>query len=168
MASDNQGQKVVQFLANLQPGKLGPELFHAFARLTVMPIYEVVPVRHNADSGIEILVLERPASDPVWGGLLHTPGTVIRADAQAGSFTSAQERIQKELGGVAFKQDPVFVNIHFHQVKRGRELALVHWVTLMDTPKIGKWVSANNLPPSLVDTQRDFIASAVQNFSQFG
>lgn len=156
--------QAVQYLQTLRPGDLPPAIFHAIAALTVTPIYEVVPVRRNAQNVVEVLLLERPATDPVWGGMLHTPGTVIRANDDEGELTSASERIRAELGGAEFRSQPVFVEQRFHQVKRGRELALVYWAELRDDVRVGQWYSAESLPTLLVETQRGFIQSAVHHY----
>lgn len=158
-------QEVLSRLQSLSPGQLPSDIFHAVAAITVTPIYEVVPVRWNGQE-VEVLLLQREASDPVWGGLWHTPGTVIRANDVEGSFLSAQERIRAELGGATFRHEPTFVRMQFHQVRRGRELALIHWVELDGQPTQGHWVFAKALPETVVDTQRDFIAAAVENFRQ--
>jgi hypothetical protein len=159
-------QVAVSFLRSLVPGQLPSKVFHAVAGVTVTPIYEVVPVRRTTTNDVEVLLLERPADDPVWGGQLHTPGTVIRANDESGSFHSAVERIRRELNGAAFDRDPVYVETRFHQVLRGRELALIHWATMVTDPGIGTWVPVVALPDRLVDSQREFILVAAQHFIQ--
>ncbi|MBI5466905.1 MAG: hypothetical protein HY975_01670 [Candidatus Kerfeldbacteria bacterium] len=159
--------RVVEFLHKLEPGKLPFNVFHAVAGITVTPIIEVVPLRrHNGT--IEVLLFTREASDPVWGGLLHTPGTVVRASDRQGSFADAFDRILKgEMAGVSVIGQPTFVETRFHQVKRGRELAMVYWVTVAEAGHgRGSWYQVEALPATIVDTQREFIATAAAHFQQ--
>ena len=53
----------------------------------------MVPLRLNISGNIEVLLTKREASDPVWGGMLHTPGTVMRASDQKPNNEDALSRI---------------------------------------------------------------------------
>ncbi len=80
-------------LARLDPGRLPLDIFIEVARLTVTPIIEVVPLRKNKDGKTEVLLTERDASDSIWAGMLHTPGTVIRANDSDSNNLDAFQRI---------------------------------------------------------------------------
>lgn len=164
MESQQEIKRLVETLQQLTPGSLPLPVFIEVARLTVTPILEVVPLRLH-DGTIEVLLLERENTDPVWGGQLHTPGTVIRASDTPGDLHDAFERITHgELGGCAFTGTPTYVETVFHQVKRGRELAMIHWIEVTGEVSVGKWYPVGGLPATIVSTQIPFIHSAVKSF----
>lgn len=159
--------QVIDFLRGLKPGQLPPELFYTIASLTVTPILEIVPLRRAANGTVEVLLFKREASDPIWGGLLHTPGTVIRASDQPGTFNDAFRRLLSgEMAGINTGNQPQFVETIFHQVKRGRELAMIYWVSVAgEATGSGTWYPLTGLPDQLVDSQRSFIERAANDFT---
>ena len=84
-----------RLLRELEPGQLPLDIFLEVAKLTVTPILEVVPLRLKSDK-VQVLLFEREKSDPIWGGKLHTPGTIIRASDRGGNLEDAFKRV---LGG---------------------------------------------------------------------
>lgn len=164
--TENEIKIVTEILKKLEPGLLPFPIFLEIARLYVSCIVEVVPLYDN-NGKIQVLLQEREMSDPVWGGKLHTPGTVLRANDKAESFESAFDRIlNKELQGVSVVGQPVFVETIFHQVLRGRELALIFYVELEsnDVSHLGKLYDVKKIPKEIVDTQIAFINDAVNKF----
>lgn len=156
--------KAVDVLSRLQPGKIPLDIFIQIARLTVLPIVEVVPVRMGADGKPQVLLTERDASDPIWGGMLHTPGTVLRpSDAEEGNAGAFGRILKDELDGVEVGE-PVLVESIFHKVKRGVEQAQVYYVEVYGEPTNGQFYGADSLPMNVVDTQFDFIRNAVASF----
>ncbi|MFZ2188798.1 MAG: hypothetical protein WAV73_04515 [Candidatus Moraniibacteriota bacterium] len=156
---------VVEILKKLEPGVLPFELFHQFARLYVTPIIEIVPLKKREDGKITTILLERDKDDPVWPGMLHTPGTVARASDKEGDFSDAFGRILKgELGNLDLVHGPEFVAYEFHQVQRGRELALIFFVEYFGVPINGKEFEVGKLPENIVVTQLKFIKKAVDAF----
>ncbi|EKE20015.1 MAG: hypothetical protein ACD_8C00067G0021 [uncultured bacterium] len=161
-------QSVTEILKKLEPGLLPLPIFLEFARLYVSCIIEVVPF-YNDNGNIQVLLQEREAEDPIWGGKLHTAGTVVRANDKEGSFESAFDRIlNKELQGISVKTEPVFIRPIFHQVARGRELALIFYVELAtsEVSHLGKLYDVDKLPSEIVETQIEFIKDAVNNFAK--
>lgn len=155
--------QVVETLKKLEPGYLPVEIFYQFARLYVTPIIELVPIRKDNKEGLKLLTLQRPANDPHWPGMLHTPGTVLRAND--GSINDALQRIQKkELGNINFVQDPTLVDYDFHTVNRGKEIALVFYAEYNEIPTNGLEINAKDLPENLVDTQINFINKAISKY----
>jgi len=156
--------KAVEVLSRLQPGKIPLEIFIEIARLTVLPIIEVVPVRLGTDGKPQVLLTERDASDPIWGGMLHTPGTVLRpSDAGEGNTGAFGRILNDELNGVKVGE-PVLVDSIFHKVKRGVEQAQVYYGEVYGEPTKGQFYDADSLPANVVDTQLDFIRNAVALF----
>ncbi len=160
--SDTEIQQVVASLAKCQRGQLPLPIFIAIAQLTVSPILEMVPVRMTSDSIVQVLLVQREATDPIWPNALHVPGTVIRSSDQEGSFDDALNRILKgELAGTTTTDQPQFVELIFHEVKRGRELSQIYYVELAGEPKTGTFYNANELPSSVPESQLTFIGNAV-------
>ena len=158
----------VDILKKLEPGFLPFEIFHQVARLYVTPIIEIVLLRKNEKGEICTIVLQREEDDPVWPGKVHTPGTVLRATDAEGDFADAFSRIiKKELGNLEIEFGPEFVSYEFHQVGRGREIALVFFVVYSGEAKCGTEVKVDALPDNIVDTQLKFIKKAVDAFQSY-
>lgn len=156
---------VVSILKKLNPGLLPKDIFQEVTRLWVTSIVEVVPLRQGKNGQVEILLLSRPNDDPNWPGMLHTPGTVLRATDVEGGINSAFERIFSDEIGITTSNNPIFVKTIFHKVNRGAELASIYYINIgTDQPTNGKWYNENNLPNNLVDTQFDFIEFAINEF----
>ncbi len=154
--------QVVNILSKLEPGYLPQEIFYQFTRLYVTPIIELVPIRKTDTGEIRVLTIEREADDPHWPGLIHTPGTVLRANDE--SVENALNRIQnKELKGMMFEIKPIFVHYDFHRVNRGMELALVYVTEYSKSIEGSVEVDPANFPENLVDTQINFIQKAIEH-----
>lgn len=160
--------QTAHLLAKLQPGFLPYPIFEQIARLVALPIVEFVPLRKH-EGNIEVLLIARPDDDPLWPGLLHTPGTVIRAtDLNEGKQENwpAFERILKdELEGTKVSS-PHYVGSIFHESKRGAEQAQLYWVEVQGEPKVGRFYPVDKLPPSLIDSQVTFIKEATKHYQQ--
>jgi hypothetical protein len=158
-------QTVTQLLAKLEPGFLPFEIFHAITRLVATPIIEVVPLRHNTDGGVDILLLRRDNNDPVWPNKLHIPGTVVRASDSNKNFDEAFERILSgELNGVTADR-PTFVKNLIHHSGRGMEVSQIYWIEIVGQPSTGQFYNVKELPADLVESQMDFIPAAIQHFN---
>lgn len=157
----------VNLLKQLSPGFLPYSIFEQVARLVALPIVEFIPLR-SCGGQTEVLLIARPDEDPLWPGMLHTPGTVIRATDAGDAQTNWQafERIMHdELRGVSINK-PHYVGSLFHSSKRGAEQAQLYWVEVVAETKIGRFYRASDLPAELMDSQRAFILEAVRNFDQ--
>lgn len=162
--SDISQSQVVEYLKSLKPGVLPLELFIEFTRLVTTPVVEIVPLRLNSQGQVEVLMTVREASDPIWGGLYHTTGTVIRSTDTPGSFADAFNRLRNgELKGTQ-TTEPVFVTSILRKVKRGTEVAMVHWVEVIGKPTVGEFFTVENLPENIVDTQKPLIEIATKAF----
>jgi hypothetical protein len=156
-------QKLVSYLKQLEPGFLPYDIFVQIARLVTLSIIEFVPLR-SSDGDVEVLLLERPERDEFWPGEVHVPGTVVRPTDSTGKIYKAFERIhQDELRGTELS-DYHFVGNILHRSKRGMEHAQVFWVEVTGEPKIGKFHPADKLPSNLIESQRSFIEQAVRSY----
>lgn len=160
---NNDETQLVELLNKLEPGFLPYEVFMAIARLVALPIIEIIPLMRGDDGSLNVLLLERHKDKDLWAGMVHTPGTVIRA---GDSEETAFERITNdELNGTRVSQ-PVFVENIIHKSKRGYEVARVFYVEILDEPKIGKLYNVNDLPENIIPEQKKFIALAVKKLQE--
>lgn len=156
--------KAADILSSLQPGVLPFRIFRELARLSVMPIIEVVPLRLNSSNKIEILLLKRESDDPIWPSQLHVPGTVIRASDSSGTYHDAFSRIlEKELGGIQ-TSEPVFVRNLLHHSGRGMESSQIYWIEVNGEPTSGMFYDTDSLPNTIVNSQLDFIPDVIASF----
>jgi hypothetical protein len=154
--------EIARELSRFDPGQLPLPIFLQIARLTVTPVIEVVPIKKRRDESISVLLTKRSEDDPVWPGMWHTPGTIIRAfDA---SITDGMNRLLATELANRNAGPPQYVGHMLHQVLRGVELALVHWVEVEDNIEVGTFFDIDQLPCDLVGSQRPFIFLAVDAY----
>lgn len=157
--------KTVEFLSKFEPGFLPYPVFEQIARLVALPIIEFIPLRQH-NKGVEVLLIRRPDSDPLWPNELHTPGTVIRATDSVveGEKWSAFERILREEMNDTLVGDPHYVGSIMHKSKRGTEQAQVYWLEVLGEAMAGKFYPIDNLPKQFMDSQRNFVAQAAKSY----
>jgi len=154
----------VRIIRKAGKGRLPYEMFVAIAGKTVTPIVEVVPLRRNAEGRTEILLTRRDDDDSIWAGMLHIPGTVVRASDSDPSNADAFRRIiDGELGGVSVSE-PVPALSLLHASERGMEQSQVFWAEVSGDPVTGGFYPADDLPKNIVPSQLDFIPAAVHNY----
>ena len=161
-------KQVAILLSRLQPGFLPYPIFEQIARIVALPIIEFIPLRFNPDRQVEVLLLRRSDEDPLFAGLMHTPGTVVRADdetkGEMHAHTAFERLLNDELGGVSVSA-PEYVGSIFHSSIRGVEQAQLFWVEVLEQdPAIGEFWPVDSLPSSLIDSQRDFIIRSAKHF----
>jgi hypothetical protein len=160
--------KTARLLRKFEPGFLPYDIFIEVARLVALPILEIIPLRLNGDV-IEVLVLERPENDMHFAGMLHTPGTVIRAtDVHGGAnvktWAPLSRIIDEELMGT--KLGPLhYVGSILHKNQRGAEQAQLYWTEIVGDPKVGKFWPVDALPDTIIGSQKTFIRQAVKSFT---
>ncbi len=164
--SEQEISQAAAVLNRLQPGFLPQELFMAVTRLCAVPILELVPLRRN-NGKTEVLLLQRPADDPIWPSQLHTPGTFILSTDIGEGLTKPLTRLYDKELGIKPSIQPVFVDTILHKQARGTEFAAVHYIDLTGVSvPAGSWHTADVLPESIITTQRGFIAEAVKLFEK--
>ena len=166
MTTNKEITEAARILSGLEPGFLPFPIFEQVARLSTLPIVEIVPLRQNARGEVEVLLLPRHAVDDlaIFKDNLHTPGVVVRPSDTSGSFEDAFRRIlQDELQGLACSE-PTYVTHILHNSGRGLEAAQIYWVEVLEEPIVGAFYTADELPASTMQSQFDFIPTAVAHY----
>lgn len=162
-------QQAVQTLNKLERGFLPFELFLSVADKVVMPALELVPVRQNGDR-LEVLLTQRPASDPHWPEYWHLTGTIIRASDQEGiEFSSAKARVlQDELHGTVTPVGAIyFLYATFMDIARGRELDHVYYfeTNASDSDvQEGVFFDVESLPEKTMQHHKRFAVDIARDF----
>lgn len=154
----------VAILQRLKPGFLPFPIFNEVARLTVLPIVDIVPIRR--ENGVtQVLLTQREEDDPFWPGMWHNPGTVVRA-TDSGDYTDAFARvIESELG--IEKPAVIKYAAHlFHHTNRGAESSRIYWAELPEQPRHGKYFSIDNLPKDVIQSHLAVLEAAVKAYSR--
>lgn len=153
-----------QTLARLPASFLPYEIFVQIARLAVMSILEVVPLRIYRGH-VQVLMIKRPADDKFWANLWHTPGSVVRPDDGDGAFTGTFARIHRdELASVPLADGPHYVHSELRTSNRGVENARIFYVEVVGEPPVGTFYDIDHLPDDMITSQRGFINLAAQQF----
>ena len=160
--------QTADLLGKLEPGFLPLPIFEQVARLVALPVLELVPFRWHGDA-VEVLLIQRSSDDPLWPGMWHTPGTVVRAtdlysndDKDWAPFSRLMRDELKEtpIG------KPHFVASLLHQSKRGVEQAQVYWAEVLGEHNTGQFFPLTDLPDNLIASQRKFIEEATASFER--
>lgn len=159
---NNTIQEAARLLSELEPGYIPEPLFSEMSRLVVRPAIELVPFKKGEDGSIKVLMIKRPPEDPFWPNELHVPGTVLLPS----------DTIEEAFGRLSKKEvkspleNPKFVDFVLHQTRRGKELALVHWVEIDEEPQEGRFYDVSNLPEETIEHHRTVIETALKDYLQ--
>ncbi len=162
----------VEILGRWDGGPISDPLFTVLAGMLPQPVVEMVILRANQETGaIEVLLIERPEGDPVWPGMIHTPGTALRwADFNhtQGVLAAAFERL-RGLGGESGLDfsEPQFVKVIHRMVRRGPEVAQIFWAWVYGDPVLAagaRWVHVRELDSldNLIEHHHEHIRLAVE------
>ena len=165
--TDDEIQQTADLLKRFEPGFLPYPVFEQVARIVALPIVELIPLRRSGQ-GIEVLLIARPDDDALWPGLLHTPGTVVRATdfgLDRELWPPFSRIIHDELQSTELSA-PEYVGSTLNRSKRGVEQSQLYWVEVLGAPKVGKFYQIDNLPESLINSQVNFIHEAARNFAE--
>lgn len=164
-------QKTAELLKQLPAGFVPYPIFEQIARIAVLPILEIIPLRKTTDGKIEVLLIERDQDDALWPGALHTPGTVIRAtdvhkEGEAQNWQALERVLKDELHGTEVGP-PQYVGSLLHESKRGVEQAQLYFVEVVGEPQVGSFYDATALPEKLIESQTQFITLAAEKFASY-
>ena len=154
-----------ELLSRFEQGYLPEPVFFELSRLMVVPVVELVPLRMSDKGDVEVLLIDRGDDDPYWPGTVHVPGTVFMASDRPGSLQDVFGRLlHGELHGVNIAHPPKHVKTLFHETRRGKQLANVFWVELLETPAAGNFYNVAALPENVMDHHLHFIGDAAEAF----
>jgi hypothetical protein len=159
--TDEEIVSLCRLLAKCQPGELPIEIFNEIARLTVSLAIEFIPLRYNGQQ-IEVLLIPRPTGDPIWPGMVHTPGTILRPTDT--SFEDAFNRLFNDELGIADKPNLLFNGFNLGTGLRGSTLSLEYIINLNQPPRNGTYYPYSNLPNNFIAEQKGLVDRAVKRF----
>lgn len=164
MDSKDDYQDLCRQLNQLTPGFLPRSVFHSIARIMVTTTFVVVPLLRRDDRTL-VLLDRRSADDLYYPSMLNIPGTVVRASDE--NMAAVFKRlVALEMSDAVIRQGPVFVGNVFDQIVRGKEISLIHWVELEDSPELESLFDVEVLPADVVPTDRARIDMAVDHFRE--
>lgn len=163
--SSDEERSLVALLSKLKPGFLPYPIFKELARIMVLPIIELVPLRTGTNGNVEVLLLPRKHDDEFWPDHVHTPGAVLLNTDIDGEVGSVLERIRmEELNGSQISA-PEFVTWFLQKSRRGAEFAQVYFAEVVNS-NTGAFYDVNKLPNNLIPSQHVFIQDAVAKFKK--
>jgi len=150
-------------LNRYEPGFLPEPLFVSIARLAVLTAIEFIPLRRTTDGTIQVLLFERPDTDPVWPGMLHTPGTVVRPSDV--TLEDGFERLFKDELGNQQSNAPVYIGTDLIHHKRGSTVTLEYLLQVDQSLGGGQFYDVENIPNRFIPEQRSMVKRAVERFA---
>ena len=109
-----------------------------------------------------MLLFKRPDTDPIWPGMLHTPGTVVRpSDA---TLEDSFKRLFKDELGNQQTYVPLFIGTDLIHHKRGGTVTLEHLLRVDQALGEGKFYDVDNIPDHFISQQRPMVQRAVERF----
>lgn len=162
--------QLVALLKAMVPQDITMNVMLAIQSRFVLTAIETVILRESSPGNIEVLLLQRSNSDPVWHGAWHSPGSMVRAtDITGDEFLGAEDafkRVQNSELGVTFTRQPEHVATFVHNTDRGKETAIVFVCEVTGEQKTGKFFDVNNLPSTLLSHHTRIINAAVEYFKR--
>jgi hypothetical protein len=184
LTSDQAAEMAAAYLERVGPGIQPFPLFKEFCRLTVLVTLEVAPLRIRKGHPPEVLLTQRPGSDPWWPGQWHLPGVAILptdVDERHGrhSYDKPLERLYKgELADALTIGTPRLFDAGLRVGPRGPEQTVFKWAEITldpdyaDKPPIGRFFDAARVadsPPEggLIITHDESIRRAVAHHAAY-
>ena len=167
--TDIEIKDIAEKLKKLKPGFLPLEIFNQFSRLKVTITIEVVPLCFGPDGKIYVVLFNRGPKDLWWPNEFHTPGTcLVDSDiptSQWGLPTRAFTRLKNtELKGIKLIGQPIFVDNHNRQTKRGPESVHVYIQKIDYESAKSHLFPVDNLPINMMTHQINMVKKCGQIF----
>lgn len=144
-------------------GFVPPPAFYAVSDALITVPVEVLAIRAGDDGVTRVLFVRRPANDPFFGGMLHTPGGVVRPGVTHEDVLHevvAEEVVRGPCAEyqIAAVLPPVSVRrgTGYGECPRGQYVCLPHIVTVDYGAWMGdgnEWHPWNNLPTNVPSYQ---------------
>jgi len=158
----NTPTQIATMLDDYKPGYLPEPLFISIARLAVLTAIEFIPLRKGQGDTIEVLVFERPATDPIWPSMLHTPGTILLATDN--SFEDGFKRLFNDELATDELIVPIFSGINMIHHKRGAGVTIEYILNINKEYNGGKFYDVQDLPANFIVEQIDLVRRAAEKF----
>lgn len=155
---------LAKLLDEIKPGYYSDALFNSLLRLVVSTTFVLIPLRKKP-SGTDVHLLKRDPDDPYYSKMLHPAGTVIRV-TDHNLDTIFHRLVEKELSKMEIKVGPVFVGVIFDEIKRGKEISLIHWIEVESNEDVD-FYNASSLPKDIIPTDIPRIELAVKHYNKF-
>lgn len=146
MSREELASMAADCLSRLDPGIQPLELFKELSRLVTISTFEVTPFRTSKKGVTEVLLAQRPETDPWWPSKWHLPGSIILPAEEMGirDYESACDRIlSKEFeGNVERTQSLTIFDAQLRTDVRGSEQTVFGWTDVELTSASAKLVGA--------------------------
>jgi hypothetical protein len=133
MPTDELALVAAECLSRLKIGRQPLPLFAQLSRLMVLSTFEVTPLR-SSRKNTEVLLAQRPESDPWWPSQWHLPGSVQLPTGEPGirSYDNAADDIlTNEFDGTINRVSPVSIfNAQLRSGPRGSEQTVFGWTNV--------------------------------------
>ena len=147
--------EVALSLIKFKPGLVPLEVFNQIARLTVVPVIELILVSNG-----QVLLLKRPDDDIYWAGQFCLPGKILTLSGSDSIDDYAQSFVTQL--GSDIQGEVKFCGLKFCHTNRGDELAIVYILETTSLLNInnGYPTNLNNIPPmNIISEHKDIIES---------
>lgn len=155
-------QDTVDALAKESPGQIPLEIFNEIARLTVVPVVEVIMISQG-----KIFLLKRPTDDKYWPDQYCLPGKILSPSGHSSIEDYITEICHRF--GVPDGDKAHFSGAKLYKTKRGTELAVVYQVEAQDPNDLknkGSLIAIRDLEEiNVISEHVDIIATFIQHKS---
>ena len=167
-------RELANLLSRWKGGRISTPVFTELAKMTPQPIVEVVLFRFN-NGELKTLLIPRPDDDIVWPGMVHTPGTALRASdflrEDKNPLNGAFERLQHGELNNEFAYEPIFVGRLHRHTDRGAEVAEIYITELAENFSLQPghiWHSVEELAdnPNFIQGLLGHINLAAEHYKQ--
>lgn len=171
---DAEMQRLLRKWAKAGGGAFADATFTLLAYALPQPTIETVVLRRNTD-GVEVLLIPRPQGDPIWNGMLHSPGQALRRMDYFRSdgipVNGPFERVQKGELKCEFTSVPQFVGVAQYMTERGPEAMHCYLAQVPDDatlPSDAVWMDVKDLKdePRFIQHQTVPVRMAEKFFEQ--
>lgn len=160
-AEEQEGIRIL----NKVGARMSMAFYNAVAAKFVLTAIETVVLREHARN-TQVLLTERSVNDVHYAGQMHSPGSMLRASDQPGSYADAFNRVQRSELKVTFCKEPEFVGNLFQYTERGPENGVVVICETKDEPAKGNFCDVDKLPANLIHHHYPIIDLAVSRFKK--
>jgi hypothetical protein len=151
-------EEVTEYLESLEPGKMPENVWLQGLRLNAAVTFEAIPYRIT-DGKIQIYMLKRPATDPLFSNMFHTPGTMCRGNDN--TLDDAFNRLKTDELSELKIDRPEQIETFYRVSPRGKEAVFMHLVKVFEGGNPENWYDADNIPQNTVQVHVDMIKKCV-------